>query len=211
MLKRSVSIAASLFAIATAGSVMAQQPLVMERQLIRDRSGMAFNQDAGTFLKPSGWNVSGGVKWYPKYAYLVSFEIKVANPNGLEQVEMLPAYYFIWSTDKIVPRVPGEYAAGATLMPPVEDPKEVIRTITLPQLRGPDARIMGSQEMPEIAKEILKGIPFPPTFRTSDPSFLRISILPSDKTGWMGCGNGMTSAGTRSGGLSIPAPRGYRA
>ena len=94
------------------GRVMAQQPLVMERQLISDRSGMAFNQDAGTFLEPSGWNVSGGVKWYPKYAYLVSFEIKVANPNGLEQVELLPAYYFIWSSDKIVPWVPGEYAAG---------------------------------------------------------------------------------------------------
>src|SRR5208337_1777131 len=50
-----------------------------------------------------------------------------------------------------------------------------------------------------------------PTIRTSDPSFLRISILLSDTDVWMGCGNGMTSAGTRSGGFSIPATRSYRA
>lgn len=31
-----------------------------------------------------------------------------------------------------------------------------------------------------------------------------------NKTVWMGCGNGRTSAGTRSGGLSIPATRGCR-
>ena len=49
-----------------------------------------------------------------------------------------------------------------------------------------------------------------PTFRTSDPSFLRIFILSSDNTMWMRCGNGRTSAGARSGGLSIPATRGYR-
>ena len=54
------------------------------------------------------------------------------------------------------------------------------------------------------AKDIL------PTFRTSDPSFLRIFILSSDNTMWMICGNGRTSAGARSGGLSIPATRGYR-
>ena len=40
-----------------------------------------------------------------------------------------------------------------------------------------------------------------PTFRTSDPSFLRISILSSGKTVWMGCGNGRTSAGRKRGAL----------
>src|SRR5271165_4665690 len=52
--------------------------------------------------------------------------------------------------------------------------------------------------------------PYDPTFRTSDSSFLRIFILSSDNTMWMICGNGRTSAGARSGGLSIPATRGYR-
>jgi len=61
MLGHSTSIATSLLALATAGSVMAQQPLLMERQLISDR--MASTQDAATFLKSKGWKVSGGVNW----------------------------------------------------------------------------------------------------------------------------------------------------
>jgi hypothetical protein len=168
MLKRSVSIAACLFAMVAAGNIMAQQPLVMERQLITDR--MAFNQDAATFLKPAGWKVSGGVKWYPNFAHLVCVEIKIANPDGLEQVEGLPWCYYMWSSDQIVPWVRGRNYAGRVFMPPVEDPKEFIRTITLPQLRGRDARIVGSQEMPEVAKAIkedLKGMPFDSRVRSA--------------------------------------------
>jgi hypothetical protein len=147
-------VAASFLTLLTTSAVHAQD-LVLESHTVRDP--MAVNQDAVTFLKPKGWKVSGGVKWYVEGAHQACLEIKVANPNGLEQVESLPWCYATWLTNPIVPMKIGSNYLGSVVHPVIEDPAEVIRKFTVPAQRGKyQPRMTAAQEMPEIAKVLSK-------------------------------------------------------
>lgn len=137
-----------------AGSVAAQQPLVMERATVRDP--MAINKDAVTFLKPKGWKVEGSVRWYPNLWNQACVEVKVSNPDNLEQLETFPWACCSWFTNPVIPMKRGTNYMGTFLEPPCEDPREYVRQYAIPLLRkGTDATIVSYQEMPEVAKSLV--------------------------------------------------------
>jgi hypothetical protein len=140
---------AACFIMTFAGAAAQGQTLVLEKQTIHDAA--AVNRDALTFLKPQGWKVQGGVKWYPNTTHQACLEVQVSNPKGIEQIETLPWSYGTWITNTVFPMQVGSNYMGNVVMQPIEDPREVVRTLTIPSFR-PNARIVGAQDMPEVAK-----------------------------------------------------------
>src|SRR5579864_9515421 len=144
--------AAAVFAACVlAGAVRPEQPMEFEKHTVSDP--VAVNKDAMAFLKPKGWKVDGGIKWYMNLWNQACLEVRVNNPNGLEQIETFPWAYCTWIQNPIVPMPRGSNYLGAIVEPPTDDPKEYVRRYTIPMLRR-GATITGYQEMPEVAKSL---------------------------------------------------------
>src|SRR5204863_6412836 len=126
----------------TTSVAFAQQPIMMTKATVRD--SMAVHKEAVSFLVPHGWRMTGGINWYLNMAHQACVEVKIANPNGLEQVETLPYAQCTWLTNPVFPMQVGSTYMGQVVRYPIADPAEVIRQIALPSLR-PGARIVGSQ------------------------------------------------------------------
>lgn len=142
-----------LLSAAVTGPLFSQDgnALVMEKATIRDP--MASNQEAVSFLKPRGWTVEGGIKWYPHHYHQACLEIRVKAPTGFDQVETLPWAYFNWHTRPVIAMPVGYNYQGSIIHPVIEDPREAVRKFTIPSLR-PGAVITAYQELPEVAKEL---------------------------------------------------------
>lgn len=136
-----------------ASSAFAQNAVVLEKHVVNDP--VAVNREAFTFLKPQGWTVTGGITWYMNSSHQNCVELKVANPQGLEQIECLPYTNFSWFTNPVIPMQVGQNYMGEIIHRPMDDPKEIIRTLTLPYVRsGLNARITGYEELPDVAKSL---------------------------------------------------------
>jgi hypothetical protein len=140
---------AACLIVTFAGAAAQGQTLVLEKHTVHDTA--AVNHDALTFLKPRGWTVQGGIKWYPNMTHQACLEVRVGNPMGLEQIETLPWSYGTWITNPVMPMQTGSNYMGNIVLRPIEDPGEVVRTLTIPSFR-PNARIVGVQELPEVAR-----------------------------------------------------------
>jgi hypothetical protein len=141
----------ALFLPPLLASIAAAEPLTLESHTVRD--SMAVNKDAVTFLKPKGWKVSGGIQWYLEASHQACLEVKVANPDGLEQIEALPWCYGSWFTRPIFPMAKGSNYMGNIVMQPIEHPRDVVEQLTLPNLRAKyRPKIVGYLDMPEVAK-----------------------------------------------------------
>jgi hypothetical protein len=127
------------------------QSLSMEPVAVKDP--MVWNIDAVKFLKPKGWKVDGGIKWYPDSLHQVCLETRIANPDGLEQIETLPWAYGCWFTRPVVPMAEGTNYQGQVVLRPIEDPREVLEKLTLPAVRARyRPKVTRYQDMPEVAK-----------------------------------------------------------
>jgi hypothetical protein len=134
-----------------ATSAASAQNLALELYTVRDP--VAVNQEAVTFLKPTGWRVEGGMKWYVDYEHQASLETRVFNPKGLDQIEYLPGLHCTWMTNSLQP--PWSNYLGRVVLPPIDDPKEAVRRFILPRRRsGYNARITTAQELPEAARAL---------------------------------------------------------
>lgn len=140
-----------LAGLAVTAAASAQQPLVMEKYTVRDP--MAVHKDAVSFLMPKGWKVEGGVKWYLNMAHLACVEVRAFNPDGLEQMESFQWANFAWITNPVIPMETGTNYMGSIIMRPIEDPKEAVRTLTIPSIRK-GAKIVSSQDLPDVAKAL---------------------------------------------------------
>ncbi|HEX3147937.1 MAG TPA: hypothetical protein VHR66_07620 [Gemmataceae bacterium] len=126
-------------------------PIVLEPVAIKDPQ--INNLEAVTFLKPKGWKVTGGVQWYPDLTNLACLEIKVSNPDSLEQIETFPWCYGCWFSNPVVPMTKGTNYMGSIVRPVIEHPHDVVEELTLPNLRAKyRPKITGYQDMPEVAK-----------------------------------------------------------
>lgn len=143
--------ATCLFMSFAAASAVNGQSLILEKHVVRDSTAM--NHEALTLLKPHGWKVTGGIKWYPNFTHQACVELKVTEPRGIEQVETLPWCYATWITNPIIPMQTGTNYLGNIILPPIDDPAELVRTVTIPQVR-PGARYIGATEMPELAETL---------------------------------------------------------
>ena len=141
-----------LTTLACATTVHAQQ-LELEPYTVRD--AMAVHKDALTFLKPKGWTVKGGVQWYLNLSHQACVELKIANPNGLEQIETFPWCRFAHFTNPVIPMQPGHNYMGDIILAPIDDPREAVRQLTIPNLRAQyKPRIVGYTDMPDVAKTL---------------------------------------------------------
>jgi len=145
---RIATLALPLIAVATATA----QNLVLEPHVIRDPG--INNLVAGVFLKPKGWNVTGGVKWYPNHLHQACVEVKVTSPNGIDQIETLPWCFMNWYSNPVIPMERGYNYMGSIIMEPMT-PKEVIEKLTIPATRR-GARIVDVQDLPDVAKQLSK-------------------------------------------------------
>jgi hypothetical protein len=129
------------------------QNIELQPHTVRDP--VAVNQDAVTFLKPKGWAVSGGVKWYLELSHQACVEVKIANPKGLEQIETLPWCTFTYITNPVFPLKTGSNYLGNIVHYPVDDPREAVKQFTIPLVRAKyNPKIVGYVNMPEVAKSL---------------------------------------------------------
>jgi hypothetical protein len=126
----------------------AEKPLVLEKVAVYDP--MVNNMLAGTIMKPSGWKIVGGMKWYTEYYHQVCFEAKIYDPNSFEQYEALQWVSATWLSNPIFPMNEGQNYMGSIVLKP-RTPEQVIEQLTVPVIRK-GARIVDHYPMPEIAK-----------------------------------------------------------
>jgi len=129
--------------------VAAKPALRMEKVVLRDP--MVGNREAVTFLKPQGWLVEGGIRWYNDLVNLTCLEVRVRDPQGLEQIETLRWARYCWFQNPVMPMQTGSNYMGSIVYPVLDEPAEVVRQFTIPTLR-PGATIVGYQEMPGLAQ-----------------------------------------------------------
>lgn len=110
---------------------------------------MIGNMVAGSFLKPTGWKVEGGLKWYPDFIHQVCMEVKVSDPASAEQFEALPWSYAFWLTGARLQ--PFTLYQGKLVHEPLL-PADMIEKVTLPICRkGLKVKIVKHHDMPEVA------------------------------------------------------------
>ncbi len=138
-------------ALTFTGVPIGAQTLELEPKTIVD--GAAVHRNAMQILVPKGWQLAGGVKWYPDHAHQACLETTISNPAGSERIESFPFTWFAWYTNPVVPLSEGQNYMGSVIMRPIEDPREVIANITLRTVRR-GARIAAAQDLPEVASAI---------------------------------------------------------
>jgi len=121
--------------------------------------------EAFSLLIPADWRCEGGVTWVldnpamPATAHFV-----VANPNGYEELEVFPNQALFWTNNQMLLGMfpVGSRYFGAEVRP-VLGPEEALRAIVLPRMKGRQdgIRIIGTQNLPELAKELKAGAPQP--------------------------------------------------
>lgn len=123
--------------------------VVFEKATIADRT--AAQSAALTALVPKGWRVQGGPKWYPNFVHQVSFELRVDNPAGDEQIEMFPTYWFIHAENsQFPPRSMTPYMGQVWLAP--HDPVDMLEKVTIPGFRTTQQpRITQREQLKELA------------------------------------------------------------
>lgn len=137
--------------ILTAATVSAAEPahLVMEPMTIRDP--MVNNMVAGSFLKPQGWTVRGGIKWYPNLFHQANWEVVVANPNTWEQIEVHPIATCCQLKNPVIAMPRLHNYMGSYVCEPLS-PSQVVTEFTIPLTRKVAVRISQQRNMPELAE-----------------------------------------------------------
>ncbi len=112
-----------------------------------------FNMPAAAFLYPAGWNASGEVQWnLEHFSQPVRMHAAAISPDGLSQVEFLPAEQFCWLVPNPGFKSPGQSLGdGSTLLPPVSAGDILVR-FEIPKWRGNIAnlQIVEVRPMPEL-------------------------------------------------------------
>ncbi|MFO0799852.1 MAG: hypothetical protein U0804_20465 [Gemmataceae bacterium] len=136
--------------LGTAAVAEAPPAVVFEKATIPDRQEQ--QPAALTALVPKGWKVQGGPKWYPTFVHQVSFELRVGNPAGDEQVEVFPTYWFTHSENNPFPPRPMTPYMGQVWLAP-HDPVEMLEKVTVPGFRAAQRpRVTQREELKDLAR-----------------------------------------------------------
>lgn len=111
------------------------------------------NREALRFLKPQGWHVEGGIRWYPDLAHLTCLEIRVSNPHGLEQLQTLRWARYCWFDNPVMPMQTGSNYMGEIVHPVMTEPADVVARFTIPTYR-PGATVVAYQDLPGLARTL---------------------------------------------------------
>lgn len=109
--------------------------------------------EAFRLLVPSGWKVEGGVVWRQQYSNLASASLRLTNPDAPERLEFFPVTPYAWVEGGMWGAQPGQIYMGNELRPTITDPQRFVQEVVWPSFRrGVSARIVGVEEMPELAR-----------------------------------------------------------
>ncbi len=114
---------------------------------------MMGGEEAFSMLVPVDWRVEGGIVWRPELATLAYAAMRISNPQGPEMLEVFPNIPFTWNERGYIGFPPGSLYLGMYVQQPIWDAQQYVQSIALAQFRqGVNARIVGRQELPDIAR-----------------------------------------------------------
>ena len=128
--------------------------LKFKKTVYTDREGTGL--EAFSFLMPSDWQFDGGIWWIlDQPAMPANSSIKIFNPAGNEEFEVLPNSCFFWTTNLQTLGMfpPGSKYFGSTVKKPVSAVK-ALNDIIVPWVRGkmPGLKVISVNEFPEMTE-----------------------------------------------------------
>jgi len=91
------------------------------------------NIEAVSFLIPEGWNHEGGITWMHDYSILANLRLRISEPSGAAQIELLPLQNFTWIDNPPLPMQLFSNYMGSVVHPPIRDAAEFVRTMYFAQ------------------------------------------------------------------------------
>jgi hypothetical protein len=126
-----------------------------------DKEGIGL--EAFRLVAPADWQAEGGVRWVldnPLQPAVVDFRVR--NPQGREEVQILPNQACFWSNNPSVLSLhpPGSRYFGCEVRKPVTA-AEALKTVVLPRFRGGAAglKVVSGEELPDLAKQVAAAMP----------------------------------------------------
>ncbi len=114
---------------------------------------MMGGEEAFSMLVPVDWRVEGGIVWRYELATLAYAAMRISSPEGPEMLEVFPNIPFTWNDRGYIGFPPGSLYLGMYVQQPIWDAQQYVQSIALPQFRqGVNARVVGRQELPDIAR-----------------------------------------------------------
>jgi len=114
------------------------------------------NIEAVSFLIPAGWNVEGGVQWFPDYSILANLLMRISDPQSGAAIEFLPIQNFTYIEQPVMPMQRGQNYMGNIVWEPVKDVPTFVQTFYAPtvlkHLQG--ARAVDRQRLDKVAAEV---------------------------------------------------------
>ena len=110
------------------------------------------NLEALRLLVPAAWRVEGGIVWRHDRAILATAVLRIFNPKGAEEVNLLPIEQFAQSNPGYGFGIGSNYL-GSELQPAM-DPQTFVSRIVLPRYRRQvgSASPLGGEELPAVAQ-----------------------------------------------------------
>lgn len=126
--------------------------LKFKKMVYTDREGTGI--EAFSFLMPSDWQFEGRMWWLlDQPAMPANSSIRVFNPAGAEEFEVLPNSCFFWTTNLQLLGMfpPGTKYFGSTVKKPVSAGK-ALSDLVVPWIRGnmPELKVVSGNEFPEL-------------------------------------------------------------
>lgn len=112
------------------------------------------NMEALRLLVPADWRVDGGILWRHDRAILATAVLRIFNPNGAEELNLLPVEQFAQSNPGYGFGIGSNYL-GSELQPAM-DPQTFVARIVMPRYRGQTGPITpsGGGELPAVAQAV---------------------------------------------------------
>jgi hypothetical protein len=152
-------------------------------QSINDDDAM-IGGEAFRILIPAGWKIEGGIRWRLHPVLPAYLGLRVTNPNGLDTLEVLPTYPFVWVAAGMPSYPAGSFYLGNEVRETIEDPVDFIKRIVIPRLRPNIAKfkVVSSEELPKVAEAIAAVNQEKGLLKTFKAARVRLEYAQMDKT-----------------------------
>lgn len=137
-----------------------------------DKQGIG--TEAFSMLIPADWQFEGGIQWMldnPAMPAMLAF--RVTNSKGPEEFEAFPNHMFFWTNNQMLLSMfpVGSRYFGSEVRQPL-NPTDFVQNILVPRFRGnvSDLRIVGTENLPDLARQLGAGTQSQPGVSTSADS-----------------------------------------
>lgn len=121
------------------------------------------NVVGATLLVPDGWQVEGGFAWMPHFSMQCNLLLRITDPRSGAAVTWLPSQQFNWPMKQGFNGQPHSNWLGSYMLPPPRDALQFVQAFyvggPLQHLHQHQARLLGTQDLPQVAAEARRAIP----------------------------------------------------